>query len=352
MHSPTFEPASPSSSAESRPPRLAGEGFAILVNANAKRGGRRIAAQLSQRLRGAQVRLTKRPDEIDAWLRELKSPRCVLAAGGDGTAVALVNAAQRVFGSDKPWPAMGALPLGTGNAWAHVTGSRKLSWCVDRVADATDPLPLRRFGLVECEGVLSHFAGCGWDSQVLEDFKSQLTAVPTPLQRVAKSVVGYLAAGFLRSIPKTVLQGPPHVIIENLGDDVYMMTADRKLLKISGIKHGDVLYDGPAAISGAATCPEFGYRFRAYPFAERMLGRINIRIYNGNPLRAAGMLPKFWRGGHPVPGMMDLFVEAVRMTYSRPVPLQVAGDAFGLRQSIEYRVSPHQVDFLEWRRLG
>ena len=46
-------------------------GLAIVVNANAKRGGRRVAVQIARVLPGARVRLTKTIDEIAASLRTL-----------------------------------------------------------------------------------------------------------------------------------------------------------------------------------------------------------------------------------------------------------------------------------------
>ncbi|HXN33889.1 MAG TPA: hypothetical protein VN894_18595, partial [Polyangiaceae bacterium] len=50
---------------------VVGSGLAVLVNANAKRGGRRLAVQIARALPGARVRLTKTAGEIDAWLRTL-----------------------------------------------------------------------------------------------------------------------------------------------------------------------------------------------------------------------------------------------------------------------------------------
>ncbi len=140
---------------------------------------------------------------------------------------------------------------------------------------------------------------------------------------------GYLSATLLRTAPKTVLNGRTHVLVENLGDEVFTMTADRKLLKLAGVRRGDVLYDGLASSVGAATCPEFGYGFRVYPFAERMLDHINVRVYDRGTAAAIKDIPKLWRGVHPLRGMHDWFARHVRLTFSRDMALQIGGDAVG-----------------------
>lgn len=327
----------------------AGAGFGIVVSANAKRGGRRVAAQIARALPGARVRLTKSAQEVDAWLKTLPPGRGVLAAGGDGTAIALVNALRRVYGS--ALPTMGVLPLGTGNAWARVTGAPKLHFCLKRLDHAAEPLSVRRFGLIECEGTLTHFAGAGWDAQILDDYRTQVTLSKGPSKLLSKSIYGYLGAMLFRTAPKSILYGRPHVIIENLGDDVYTMTADRKLLKMSGVGRGTVLYDGLASVAGCSTCPELGYGFRAYPFAERFLGMMNVRVYDEQTLRAVASIPKLWRGHHPLPGMHDWFTTAARMTFSRPVALQIGGDAIGMRHSVEYRIFEREIELLDWRSM-
>jgi diacylglycerol kinase family enzyme len=332
------------------PRDVAGAGLAILVNANAKRGGRRIAAQIARAMPAANVRLTRTPDEVDAWLRGLRAPRCILAAGGDGTIIALVNALRRVHG-DAPFPPIGVLPLGTGNAWAHSTGAPKLHESIQRAAESRGPLVVRSFGLVECEDTLTHFAGCGWDAQVLDDYKKQLAQSKGPSKWVSKSVYGYVTAMISRTAPKSILFGRPRVIIENLGDEVYTITADRKLLKINGAKLGTVLYDGPMSVAGSATSPDLGYKFRAYPFAERLPGMMNVRVYDQSTIRAILSIPDIWSGKHPLEGMHDWFATAVRMTFSRTIPLQIGGDAVGSRQTVEYRVSERRVDLLDWRAL-
>ena len=267
-----------------------GAGIGVLVNANAKRAGRRVAVQIARALPGASVRLTRTLPELEAWLRELRVPemtgetRCIFAAGGDGTAIALVNALDKLVPRGQPLPTVGILPLGTGNAWAHVTGAHKIGGCMEMLLGSPyarhGELPTRRVGLLECDGVLAHFAGAGWDAQILEDFRAQLAESVGPTRRLSKSVWGYLSATLLRTAPKTILNGRTHVLVENLGDDVFTMTADRKLLKLAGVGRGDVLYEGLASSVGAATCPEFGYGFRVYPFAERMLDHINVRVYD------------------------------------------------------------------------
>jgi diacylglycerol kinase family enzyme len=331
-----------------------GSGLAVLVNANAKRGGRRVAVQIGHALRGASVRLTKRAEEIEAWLRILDRPRCILSAGGDGTAIALVNAMDRVYpqGSSPP-PPVGLLPLGTGNGWAHALGAPKLDRCLRILArlDPSAPLPLRRFGVFRVEGSLAHFAGSGYDAMILEDYKRQLEESKGPATHISKSVYGYLSATILRTAPKVTLHGIPHVIVENLADEAYSLSADGKILKVHDAHRGSVLYDGPAGCASIGTSPEFGYGFKAFPFAERMPGYMNVRIYDRAALRAVANIPNLWKGKHPLPGMHDWFTKAARMTFSRDVPLQIGGDAAGMRRTIEYEISPRALGLLDWRSL-
>ena len=331
------------------PSLTAGKGLHIVVNANAKRGGRRIAVQIARALPGASVRLTRSIQEVEGWLRTVKDPRCILSAGGDGSAVALLNALDRVIPKGEPFPPIGALPLGTGNAWAHALGARKLDKCIRQLARHDGTMPTKRYGLLTCDGTLTFFAGCGWDAQVLDDYRLQLEASPNA---VAKSVWGYLSAMLFRTAPKNILYGRPHVIIENLGGDVYSMTPEKKLVRLTDVARGAILYEGIASVAGAATCPEFGYGFRAYPHAERLLGFMNIRVYDRKANGAILDIPKLWKGQHPLRGMTDWFATEVRMTFSRPMPLQIGGEAIGSRLTVEYKASDRVVDALDWRMLA
>jgi len=344
--------------------RKPGDGLAILVNANAKRGGRRIAVQTQRYLPGANVKLTRTLDEATEWLRALlpTKPDVIFSAGGDGTAIALVNALARVIGPTDPLPAIGLLKLGTGNAWANVLGAPKLSESLAilrQLRDREAPLPLRRFGLVDVGypeeprglGTLAHFAGAGWDAEILSDYKEQLAASKGPPRFFAKSVYGYITAMLTRTAPKSIAYGRPHVLVENLGDEVYTIDPGGSLARVEGAKRGTVLWDGLMSVAGAATCPEFGYHFRAYPFAERFLGMLNVRVFDRSTLGGISSIPKLWTGAHPLRGMHDWFTTAARFTFSRPMAIEVGGDALAPRRTVEMRISAHECRVLDWRAL-
>lgn len=329
----------------------AGEGLAILVNANARRGGRRIAAQLKRALPAANVRMTRELSEIDTWLRELNEPRCVFAAGGDGTMNALLNAMRRVY-ADGPWPMVGPLPLGTGNAISHALGARKLHRCVRALARWDGDMPARRYRLLECDGQLTFFAGSGWDAQILQDYQTQVAMAKGPMKRLTKTVYGYFSATLLRTAPRNILLGKPNVRIEHLGGELVYVRGDGSLERFENAAAGTVLYDGPLSVVGASTCPEFGFRLRAFPMAERVPHLLNIRVYNQGVIRAILHVPRIWSGPEVMEGFQDWFSKNVRMTFSRPFPFQVAGEAVGERKTVEYSLFPHEVRMVDWRALA
>ena len=110
----------------------------------------------------ARVMASRSLDDALDFARDLQDepPSLLVSAGGDGSAVALINAmrtSSKGHGSDVllEGPAFGLLPLGTGNGWANVTGApawRKAVTRLGHLAERGGPLPLRRFDLVEVRG--------------------------------------------------------------------------------------------------------------------------------------------------------------------------------------------------------
>src|SRR6185312_12923890 len=97
---------------------------------------------------------------------------------------------------------------------------------------------LRRFDLVEVGGTVAPFAGTGWDAEIIDDFHAQKTGF-----------------GFLPARARNGLAG-----------------------------RGAVLYRGPTSVCAAATSAEWGFGFRAFPFAGLVPRRFNFRIYAGRAL--------------------------------------------------------------------
>ncbi len=201
--------------------------------------------------------------------------------------------------------------------------------------------------------MLAHFAGVGWDAMILDDYKSQLEGSVGPGRRLSKSVYGYVAATLLvRTAPRVTLLGNPRVVIENLGERVYAPDAQGTPRLLEGVGPGAILYDGPVGtLPRSPLAPSSGTASARFPFAERMPGFFSIRAYNRAALRAVVSIPRLWTGSHPISGMHDWFATHVRMTFSRPMPLQIGGDAHGFRRTVEYRAAARETKMVDWRRM-
>jgi diacylglycerol kinase family enzyme len=329
--------------------------IAVMVNLRARRGSERVGKLVRRFFPRARLALTRSLEEAQAWISEQirpHPPQLLLAGGGDGTITGLLNElrAQRVA-----LPAMGVLPLGTGNAWAHVTGAPKPSVALRWLAACGDRLPpLRPFALVRVEGKVAPFAGTGWDAELLKDFKDQLTTLPGGAVRAASSGLrGYLGALFTRTIPRHVLGGGnPRVAVYNLGAQALTVDERGAVVPLAHGGPGALLYEGPAGVAGAATTPEWGFRFKAFPFAQAVPHRLSVRVYGAHVMEASLNMLKLWRGAHPMPHMHDFLVERLRMEFDREVPFQIGGDLMGMRRALEFDLAQESVQLVDWRRMG
>jgi hypothetical protein len=205
--------------------------IAVVVNLRARRGSESVAEGCRLELPGARILTSRSLGDAQSFARELRRapPHLLLSAGGDGTAVALINALRRSEAeNDAPSgtsavPVLGVLPLGTGNGWARVTGAprwRTAVKTVGRAARRASRLPLRRFDLVEVEGQVAHFAGTGWDAEMIEDFHAQKTGFGVLPPSSRNGLGGYLQGLVTRTIPRHVLgQSGVEVELWNTGED-------------------------------------------------------------------------------------------------------------------------------------
>jgi diacylglycerol kinase family enzyme len=329
--------------------------LAVMVNLHARRGSERVGALVQRLFPRARLALTRSLDEARTWIdQQLRPnpPTLLLAGGGDGTITGLINTMRE---QGLALPAIGVLPLGTGNAWARVTGAPKPSVALRRLA-ALDgaPPPLRPFSLVSLDGRLAPFAGTGWDSEVLQDFKDQLSKFPPgPLRQANAGLRGYMGALFSRTIPRHLFgDSDLRVKVYNLGAPALTVDLRGNVVPLPRGETGALLYDGPVGIAGAATTPEFGFGFKAFPFAQAAPHRLSVRVYGASVSEATRNMFKLWRGEHPLPNMHDYFVERLRMDFNREVPFQMGGDIMGMRRSLEFSLAEESVRLVDWRRLG
>ncbi|MET0402421.1 MAG: acylglycerol kinase family protein, partial [Cystobacter sp.] len=148
--------------------------LAVMVNLRARRGSEKIGGLVRRLFPRARLGLTRSLEDARAWINGLRQdpPTLLLAGGGDGTITGLIN---EMRAQGLALPAIGVLPLGTGNAWARVTGAPNPAVALRHLARYGEQLPpLRPFSLVCLEDRVAPFAGTGWDAEALQDFKENL----------------------------------------------------------------------------------------------------------------------------------------------------------------------------------
>jgi len=335
-----------------------GRGVAILLNGNAKRVSGKVGRALAEALPDALLLTSHDFDEARRHAERIVAakPRLVLSGGGDGAIVVLLNLLREAGAS--PLPTIGVLKLGTGNGWARVCNAPPFFELARKLpAVALEPKALR-FDLVEVEKTLCHFAGFGWDAKILNDYTRNLDRRSGQLvasdvaTRVHRGVIGYLYSIARHSIPELLRDAPPKVTIESTGELAY--TLDRRgtllpILEAEGGAPARKLHQGSFGIVAASTTQEWGFGFKAFPFALAKPGHLNLRIYDRHPLEAARNALNLWRGKFPLKGMTDLFVRRARLTFSRPVPFQIGGDPKGMRDSLELAVAAERAQLVDWR---
>jgi hypothetical protein len=325
---------------------------AVLINLRSRRGSSSLARAVRQHLPDAQLGLTRSLDEARAFLASLgkgeDAPRLILSGGGDGTAVSLLNAFDRAA-----LPTIGLVPLGTGNGWARSTRSPSFGHAIRRVArHAKRPWPKRTFGLVEVEGVLSPWAGTGWDAEILADYQRLMRALPAGATRLVGGVPGYAASLCGLTIPRMTFSSRTQVRLTNLGSDALAIDASGAAVRVDDGGAGALLYEGPLSVCGCGTIEELGFGFRAFPFARARADRMAVRIYGESAVRAARLVRPLWRGEHTLPSDAHWLLDACRMEFDRPVHFEIGGDVVGTRTSVDYRRARERATLLDWSRVA
>jgi len=332
-----------------------GNAVAALLNGRARKVTPAAVRALRHALPASTILVSDDLDQARRHVRELirQRPEVVLSGGGDGAAMRLLNFWREEGGGDLP--AIGILRLGTGNGWARAVGAPPFFAHARRLQRADGrPWPVREFTLVEVEGHLCPFAGVGWDARILNDYQRNLDKRSSQL--LGSRFASWLhkgRRGYFYSVARTTIpgewmrsrrEGQAQVVLENLGAQAFAVHAGEP----APLPATSILHEGAISVGAASTVVEWGYGLRAFPYARLVPGLINVRIYEGHVLDAVRNAVRIWRG-IDVEGMHDFFAAAVRMRFSRPMPLQIGGDPMGERSELILRAARETARVVDWR---
>ncbi|HET8724392.1 MAG TPA: diacylglycerol kinase family protein [Anaeromyxobacteraceae bacterium] len=333
------------------PARPLPEQTAVLLNANAKQVSPRVREVLSGLVPAESLFLSRDGDEAHRIADVVMSRgfETVFTGGGDGTFVSWVNhILDRAETRSRPAPRFGILALGTGNAVAEMVGAGRPVDDLRRHLSG-EVLPGRRLDLVSVEGRRTPFASAGLDAAVLNDYNWLRTRLGGHAGRLTSGLRGYGLAIALRSAPRQVFQREPvYCEIVNTGTPAWRLDAAGERTG-HAIEKGELLYAGPCMLAGCGTVPYYGFRLRAFPFAGRRAGAMSLRVFTRIPVPSLVLHARqIFSGAFQHPGLLDFEASDVEMTFDRPVPFQVGGDAEGMREKIALGIAPRSIELLDY----
>jgi diacylglycerol kinase family enzyme len=320
--------------------------LAVVLNANAKQVTPRVVEGLRRQCPGCEVFVTHDLEEARELGARLAGRADVVAVGGgDGTATHTINLI--LDHAPDPIPKFGFLRLGTGNALGCLVGAGRVEddlrlWM--NGGASADCLTLVEDG----HGFRFPFASVGYDARVLNDHHDLLQSARHPCWRAfLRSSAGYLVAAVTRSVPVELAAPPVRFRVQALGAASFLDPATDEEVPLDP---DDVLFDGPARAVTLGTTPFYGYGLRALPFARRRRDRFQVRVTTSPPGRLIRRFGSLWRGTLRCSEIRDYLVEGVRVDCDRPQPVQMAGEARGLRTHLECTLSPQSVTVLRGTR--
>lgn len=331
-----------------------GARVAVLLNANARAVNASVRRALSSVVQDEHLFLSTSHDEAKDIAEQVVSRRyrTVFTGGGDGTFVAWVNRILEVAErrAARP-PRFGLLALGTGNAVAEMVGARPRRHAHDLARFLRGEVDrVRRLDLLTCEGRRTPFAGVGIDAAVLNDYiwlRDRLAG--TPLARLGLGAAGYGLAVALRSAPRVLLERrPAYCEVVNLGRQAWRLDVCGRRVG-PPIGHGELLHAGPCMLAAASTVPFYGLGLRAFPFADRAQGMMQLRVATSIGVPTLLMnLPRIWSGCFAHEGLLDFHAERVALRFERPMPVQVGGDAEGWRDELVFGMAADPVELVDF----
>lgn len=324
--------------------------LAVVLNDNAKRVTPQVRARIHELVPERSIFYSRSLDDSSAIARKVVDARydAVFTGGGDGTVIQFIN---DMVATHAPLPALGVLPLGTGNALASMVSSGDYlhdleTYVLQKQAD------FQHIGLLQSEGRVFPFAGLGIDARILNDYVhiKKRYAENRVMKPLLQGLGGYLLASFGRTIPQVVGDAMAgrrtSVRVVNRGRLAFR--ADVEGSPVEEFGPGQVIYQGEAHMVSAATAPYYGHGMKIFPNSLRHPGYFELRIVFGSIARAVAKLGTVWKGRFVEDGFWSVMAEDVSVEFDRDMPFQIGGDAHGLRKNVQFTLSPTRLRLLRF----
>jgi len=243
---------------------------------------------------------------------------------------------------------------------------------------------------------LAFFAGVGFDSLMLQDFKDiqawtkqpkQRRYLPRVIRKSLSSVAGYCVALVSKTLPKCILNQAHEIQVKistrqpestlwidhRRGDVARSVSSSGSGLASSASTatsdvdhHVDtdtneiLLYKGKAGIVAAGTAPYYGGGLRLFPFACMHPNKMHLRVGRIHPIRGFLNIPKIFSGEYrdkndDTFGCIDFIGPQLEIEVSSAqqqqqeqdgYPLQHSGESIGIVNKFQLEVVENPVRFI------
>mmetsp|Transcript_918 Transcript_918/g.2642 ORF Transcript_918/g.2642 Transcript_918/m.2642 type:complete len:468 (-) Transcript_918:393-1796(-) len=399
---------------------------AVILNTNARSVSPQLAPVVESVFGSENVFLTTTAEEAQQAVKTIVSGNysLVVPVGGDGTLSSMINyicdemikedPSKSVDDAIKEMPAVGYIPLGTGNGLGFVVGCRvscgnfagkrrkmrriqkvlkELKEIGETISERgedhihTIEMPIMEVtqhfkdDLPQTKGDLCFFAGVGFDSLMLNDFKriKAWAARNGFLKRSLSSVAGYCVALIVKTLPKCVMYKSHKIQVELTTRDYATMWIDHrrgdfaelavkhKIAPIDdetevatstpdALKSGKLLFSGTTGILAAGTSPFYGGGMRLFPYARLTPDKMHLRLGRINPLVGFVNIPKIFEGSYREKsdsgfGCIDFIgddfeVEVKSEQDEKGFPFQHSGESVGNLERFRLRVAKEKIKFV------
>lgn len=341
---------------------------AVLLNRNARRVNDKLARKMARIVGRDNLFYSRSLEEAESCSREIvqQGYGTVICGGGDGTFVQTLNMVHHYIGEANTWrserhrrfgetqpmlqaPRFGLLKLGTGNALKQVVGAGAPLRDLQRLVNYA-PGRTHRVALIGFNEQQFLFGGLGYDSMLLNDYNWLKNRTRNALLRpFMHTVLGYFAAVFARTLPAALFNSELRLEARVVTNSTAYFIDPRRGDRSEPLPAGTVLFEGPTRMLGFGTTQFYGFGLRIFPFAGILPGMMHVRIAQLGPVGALSHLPTIWRGHYRnAKRIQDFLADDVTIELERPFPFQHSGEAQGLRDRLDLKISQTPLDLVDF----